>query len=360
MSGDNGHAVPHAEWVRATAAAGLRAAAEAPAGEPPPAPHEERRAGRRLAVHVVLYLVTIASTWLAGGGLFALTLMTILTCHEAGHYLFAMRHRVPASLPYFIPFPLSPFGTMGAVIAMPARIPHRRALLDIGAAGPIAGFAIALPALMLGMRWSHVGGAPAVTGELVFGDNLVVKLIGAWLGPANPRNDVLVLHPVGFAGYVGSLVTAFNLIPVGQLDGGHVLQALVGRRPVPRLLAWGAALRGTLEGEPPIAEPFSARALGRLLRRQAGLRLARLLTFAGSSVPRCLGVGIVGLLVVMGTVSAWKGWLVWAGLLVLIGVDHPPTTEEAQPLDRRRALVALVCAIVLVLTFVPVPVQPLR
>lgn len=351
MSADRGGSPPLDEWASTDAERAVEA--------PPPETDPRDPAARRLRVHVALYLATIVTTWLAGGWRFALTLMTILTCHEGGHYLLAMRHRVPASLPYFIPFPLSPFGTMGAVIAMPARIPHRRALLDIGAAGPIAGFVVALPALMLGMHWSHLVGPATLPGGLAYGDSLLVKLVAAWLGPANPRGEVLYLHPVGFAGYVGSLVTAFNLIPVGQLDGGHVLQALVGRRPVPQVQAWAVRLRARLDAQAPAAESFTLVGAGRELPRLAGLRVARLLAFAGSSVPRCLGVGIVILLVVLGTATAWKGWLVWAGLLMAIGVDHPPTSDEREPLDARRAAVAIACAIILVLTFVPVPVQPL-
>lgn len=315
--------------------------------------HAERPSERRWPVHLLLYLATFGTTRLAGGWSYALTLMTILTFHEAGHYFAARRYRIPSSLPYFVPFPFSVFGTMGAVIAMPARIPHRRALLDVGAAGPIAGFAIALPALILGTRLSQVASAPVVTGDLVFGDNLVVKLVGWLFGPANPHDDVLMLHPIGFAGYVGCLVTAFNLIPVGQLDGGHVLHAWLGRRPVRPLLDLATRLGEVAsQGDPSASAAPAAR-----LRHAAALGVARLARFAGGSLARCVGIAVVGALVVLGAVSGWSGWLLWAVLLVLLGVDHPPTTEEWLGLDRPRAWVALACAVILLLTFIPVPAR---
>lgn len=307
----------------------------------------------RWVLHGALYLATFGTTYLAGSWSYAITLMTILTFHEAGHYLAARRYRIPASLPYFVPFPFSVFGTMGAVIAMPARIPDRRALLDVGAAGPIAGFAIALPALILGTRLSHVATVPSVTGDLVFGDNLVVKLVGWLFGPANPRDEVLVLHPIGFAGYVGCLVTAFNLIPVGQLDGGHVLHAWLGRRPVRPLLELASRLADGATSRQ--AAPGSS-ALGPA-RRVALAALARLARFAGGSLSRCVGIAVVATLVVLGLASGWSGWLLWAAILVMLGVDHPPTTEEWLGLDRRRALVAAACAVILLLTFIPVPAR---
>ncbi len=360
MSSGNGKDLPDAELLAAT----MRIAAESAAHRDRQAsePEEDEPAPRRrrlLAIHVALYLATIVTTWLAGGPLFALTLMTILSVHEAGHYLFAMRHRVAASLPFFVPFPYSAFGTMGAVIAMPARIPSRRALLDIGAAGPIAGFLVAVPALALGMHWSTIASVPSVPGEWVFGDNLLVKLLGGLFGPANPHDDVVVLHPVGFAGYVGSLVTAFNLIPVGQLDGGHVLHALVGRRRVERVLGWARRLRvriGELSADPDtLPVERAAAAVGRAILARA----ARLATFAGLGVPRLVGTVIVAVLLVLGVTTPWKGWLLWAALLVMLGVDHPPTTEETEGLDPPRAGIALACLLILILTFVPVPVHPL-
>lgn len=307
----------------------------------------------RWRLHLLLYLATFGATYLAGGASYAVTLMTILTFHEAGHYLAARRYRIPASLPYFVPFPFSVFGTMGAVITMPARIPHRRALLDVGAAGPIAGFVIALPALILGTRLSHVATAPSVTGDLVFGDNLVVKLVGWLFGPANPHDDVLVLHPIGFAGYVGCLVTAFNLIPVGQLDGGHVLHAWLGRRPVRPLLAVASALA---ERAGTLAAAGSAGAASRIGASTARA-LARLARFAGGSASRCVGIAVVAGLLVLGTTSGWNGWLVWAGLLLFLGVEHPPTTEEWLGLDPPRVRIAVACAVILALTFIPVPAR---
>lgn len=161
------------------------------------------------------------------GPLYSVCLMSILTAHEFGHYFAAKYHRVPASLPYFIPFP-SMLGTMGAVIRMSGAIPNRRALFDIAAAGPIAGLVVALPVSFVGLYLSdHV--TSNSQGMVVLGDPLLLQAM-QWLihGPL-PDNVDLMLHPVAFAGWVGLFVTALNLLPIGQLDGGHINHALFGR-----------------------------------------------------------------------------------------------------------------------------------
>ncbi len=191
-------------------------------------------AGARL--NVVLFLATIASTlyvgrssahWLSGWK-FALPFLAILVTHEAGHYLYARRHRVEASLPYFIPFPLSMIGTFGAVIAMRGRIRTRNALFDIGASGPIAGLIVAIPVLAYGLHLSPVepiGEHGTDEGQSLF-YWLMKRLV---LGPIPPGHDVF-LHPTAFAGWAGLLMTMLNLVPSGQLDGGHVAYALFGER----------------------------------------------------------------------------------------------------------------------------------
>jgi len=166
------------------------------------------------------------------GFLYAGPLMTILICHEMGHYLQARRYGVPCSLPYFIPVPIFPIGTFGAVIAMGARIGGRRALFDIGVTGPLAGLVPTLFCCIVGLYLSDV---QQVTPEIAhsairLGDSLLFSALSQWIhGPLPPGHDVF-LHPVAMAGWVGLLITSLNLIPIGQLDGGHILYALLRRR----------------------------------------------------------------------------------------------------------------------------------
>ncbi|HDQ45745.1 MAG TPA: site-2 protease family protein [bacterium] len=196
---------------------------------------------KRFRLHLVLFLLTAGTTYLVGLGngpvgalWYSGGLMAILICHEAGHYLAARRHGIRASLPYFIPLPLPPFGTMGAVIKMDSRIPHRRALLDVGAAGPFAGLAVILPVIYFGLRMSEIVHLETLdeTG-IVLGDSLLFRFLSrVTLGPLEKGQDIL-LHPLAFAGWVGLLITAINLLPVGQLDGGHILYALFHRHGKP-------------------------------------------------------------------------------------------------------------------------------
>lgn len=169
--------------------------------------------------------------WYAGWT-FGVPLILILLAHEFGHYVAARLHRVPASLPYFLPLPVqvgSPFGTLGAIILMPGRIRSARALLDIGAAGPLAGMVIAIPTMIIGLKLSHVG--PRMPGNFIQeGQSLLYMAIKRLtLGPIPPTQDVF-LHPAAFAAWAGFLVTSLNLLPFMQLDGGHVAYALFGRK----------------------------------------------------------------------------------------------------------------------------------
>jgi membrane-associated protease RseP (regulator of RpoE activity) len=306
-----------------------------------------RPRGRFPAANVALFLATVMTTLWAGFGLsplaaaaptfanvlrgglpFAASLVAILFTHEMGHYLFARRYRVRATLPYFIPVPFG-FGTLGAVIRMRSAIPSRRAMLDIGAAGPLAGLAVALPLLLFGYGLSEVKqvAAPASASVLnspftivrallegqplsggastlqFFGDSLLTW--GArWLviGDLPAGHDVF-LHPVALAAWLGLLVTTLNLDPAGQLDGGHVLYALLGRR----------------------------RAL------LAGRVVAALL----------LGAGVL---------FSWN-WLIWWFLTrFVVGLRHPPALVE-EPLDGRRRAIAWLSLAVFIATFVPVPVS---
>ena len=216
---------------------------------------------------------------------FSAALLLILGAHESSHYLLSRRHGVRASLPLFIPAPTLA-GTFGAVIRIESPIPDRRSLLEIGLAGPLAGFLVALPLAVAGLRLSHVAvrataPRPGRGEGLGLGASLVFSLLErVVLGPL-PEQASLVLHPVAFAAWIGFFVTAINLLPVGQLDGGHVLYALAGRR-------------------------------------QEGISRAAVLALAP-----------LGFL--------WWGWFLWGGMLLLLGLRHPPVLAEDSPLGAAGA-----------------------
>jgi membrane-associated protease RseP (regulator of RpoE activity) len=274
---------------------------------------------RRVVVHGGLFAVTAFTTTVAGAvwdgadpatrdglvrGLpFSGSLLAILLCHELGHYLFCLRHGVRATLPYFLPAPpiLVPWGTFGAFIRVGSRFPDRRALFDMGAAGPWAGFVVALGVMIVGLLLSRVDPAAPQSSVLVFGDSLLTAhLTRAVLG-AEP--DTVFIHPVGVAGWFGLLVTSLNLLPAGQLDGGHVLYAALGRRT-----------------------PF-------------------------------ISGGIAALLAVLGF-RLWPGWFFWAAILALMTrLGHPETADDQAPLGTARLVGAVLTLIVLVITFVPEPLK---
>jgi membrane-associated protease RseP (regulator of RpoE activity) len=286
-------------------------------------------------VHLALFVATLASLFVTGamqvypegeawslagllrnlprGWTFAIPMMAILLCHEFGHYFAARWHGVPASLPYFIPLPfLSPFGTMGAVISMPERIRSRNALLDIGAAGPLAGLVVALPVLAIGLSRSPV---VVPSGGWVEGQSILyIAMKRAFVGDIPPGHDVL-LDPTAFAGWAGLFVTVLNLLPIGQLDGGHVAYALFG--PLQDRIA------RVLHGALPLVFVYN------------------LVTF------RSAEPGLV--------------WLVWFGLLFVLtratGGNHPPTESPHEPLSPARRGIGLVCLALFVLLFMPTPMR---
>ncbi|MGH7255851.1 MAG: site-2 protease family protein [Nitrospirales bacterium] len=242
----------------------------------------------------------IEDPWVLLKGIpFAATLLGILVTHEFGHYLFSRLHRVPASLPLFIPGPPHFIGTFGAIIRMRGPIQDRRALFDIGVSGPIAGFVVAVAALGVGLSLSNIVLAQNTYG-LHLGEPLLLQAM-AWLilGPLPDGYDV-VLHPIAFAGWFGLFVTSLNLIPIGQLDGGHVAYAL-----------WGDRQR----------------------------------TMALSVVPVLLLLGFVG----------WPGWFIWVGLAGLIGLAHPPVRDQKAVLGRTRIWVGWLAVGIFVVSFAPVP-----
>ena len=243
---------------------------------------------------------------LLGGVPFAFTLLAILGTHEFGHYFTARAHGASVSLPYFIPAPppIFLFGTMGAVIRMRSPARDRNSLFDIAVAGPLAGLVVAVPALLLGLSWSRVGMVLPEHSGLTFGDSLLMRAL-TWLvfGSIPPGMDVFV-HPVALAGWVGLFVTALNLFPVGQLDGGRIAYALFG--------PW---------------------------HRQVSIA-----TFVG--------------LMALGAVFHSANWIVFAGLiLLLMGFHHPPPLDDLTPLSRRRYVLGVFCLILLILLIPPVPIS---
>ncbi len=305
-------------------------------------------------VNIVLFLATVFSVMLAGaqptgpvpdnpgeqilalfkaiftGWPFALSLLAILLAHEFGHYFVSRYHKTPATLPYFIPFPLSPLGTMGAAIMMKGVPKNKRILFDIGVAGPLAGMVIAIPVLILGLSLSELGTIEATSGSFLEGNSILYLLakfavfgrflpapadFGGlspflyWLryfftgSPAPIGGTDVFIHPVAFAGWAGLLVTALNLIPAGTLDGGHVIHSLLGDKARK-------------------AFPF-----------------------------------IVGLLIVLG--FYWNGWWLWAFMLFWLGRVNAQTLDQITPLDHNRRIVAAVVVALFVLVFTPVPFSTL-
>jgi len=297
-----------------------------PSAEPlvPEISLEEPQPRPAYGLALVLFIATLGTTLLAGalmdganpfrypvdivrGIPFSLTLMAILLTHEMGHYLTSRHYGVRASLPYFIPAPPIIFmiGTFGAFINMRSPILRRGPLLEIGAMGPIAGFVVAVVAVIAGLLHSSVQPTSALDG-VKLGSPLLLQALGALLVDMPSEGYDLVLHPVAFAGWIGLFVTALNLLPIGQLDGGHITYALFGRRH--RVI----------------------------------------------SIVTVLSLGAIGSLGIFG-VEAWPGWLVWGILGAVLGLRHPPVIDQSSPLTRRQRLIALASAAIFGLTFTPVP-----
>jgi membrane-associated protease RseP (regulator of RpoE activity) len=286
---------------------------------------------RDAAVHLGLFAACCVTTWWFDGPYFAATLMGILLCHELGHYVVGRRRGVEVSLPYFIPVPPQiTLGTLGAVIRMKKPISDRNALFDVGAAGPVAGLVIAIPLLVIGLSLSRLG--PVTPDDMIEGNSILYALLkyavfGRWL----PSGGIDVqLHPMAFAGWVGLLITMINLMPIGQLDGGHVARAALGQSHE----KWSGRLH--------VALPILGVAIGSVmfvLARCAGRDVAGALSYAQS-----------GLL----------PWLVWTLLLGWMrrqaGEYHPPVGEA--PLDPRRRLYAIGMLVIFALIATPVPFRP--
>lgn len=271
--------------------------------------------------HLALLAATFLTTTLAGGAVFtdnggllgkghfsdgfafSIPLLVILGSHEMGHYLMCRRYGLAATLPYFIPSPfLSLIGTFGALIRIKEPIRDKRQLLDVGAAGPLAGFVVALPFLFYGVPRSRPIPTSTTPGSVLFDYPFLVHFVQRWTGVGEYTSATVHEHPTFMAAWFGLLVTALNLMPIGQLDGGHVLRAVAGRR-----------------------QPLVSTVV---------LGLAAATAFAGPT------------------------WIAFAAIVaVFIGVRHPPVENDDEPLDFRRKLIALACVAVFLLSFTLVPVR---
>ncbi len=288
---------------------------------------------RKLLLHGVLFLATLLTTTIVGvvfaqsfqagrpidldqyvdlfpalwrtpalllqGAWFSLPLMTILLAHEMGHYLACRYYNIDATLPFFLPAP-TPIGTLGAFIRIQSPIYTKRALFDVGIAGPLAGFAFLLPALILGIAWSKILPGVAESGDLVFGVPLLQRLF-QWLLLPGVASANICLHPLGRAAWVGILATALNLLPIGQLDGGHILYSFVG--------------------------PYHR-------------RLSRI--FVAALVP-------------MGFLFS-RSWLVWAVLLFFFGMRHPVIYDQ-QGVGAQRSWLGIVALAIFILSFTLAPIR---
>jgi len=254
----------------------------------------------------VFWPPTVQAVWsdpalIRMGLAFSIPALVILLCHELGHYVACRLYRIPATLPYFLPLPLT-VGTFGAFIRIKAPIHGKRQLFDVGIAGPIAGFVALLPFLFYGIAKSTPGALPSVAGTLIRpGHCLAIELVSRLFhGPLAP-GMVLNLHPTALAAWLGLVATSINLLPLGQLDGGHILYA----------------------------------AAGRFQRRVA--------------LPVWLALAVLGFY--------WPGWWLWCGIALVIRLYHPPVQDEHVPLDGKRRALAWLALAMLVLCFMPVPLS---
>ncbi|MCB0204900.1 MAG: site-2 protease family protein [Anaerolineae bacterium] len=275
-------------------------------------------ARQRIGVAAVLFAATVLSCIYVGAQLsadtyttrinlldgvpYAVSLLAILLAHELGHYVVGRRLRAPLSLPYFLPLPVPPLGTLGAVITMSGPVRNRRHLLAIAAAGPLAGLAVAIPVLLIGLSMSSVQPLPTTGQYMAEGNSLIYAALKFIVfGQLLPSNGIdVVISPIAFAGWAGILVTGLNLIPAGQLDGGHIVYALVGAR-VARYVLWAVLAA-----------------------------LAVLSIF-------------------------WQGWLIWIVLIFLFGRTRLAPLDEVTELTPRQKVFAAAMLVLFLLVFTPVP-----
>jgi len=232
---------------------------------------------------------------------YAVVLIGILLGHELGHFLTCRYYNIDATLPFFIPAPTL-IGTLGAFIKIRSPITKKQQLFDIGIAGPLTGFILSLPAIIYGLSLSKLVPSLPRDGSFVFGEPLIFRIVGSMVFKGVPEGFDVIPHPIAFAGWVGVLVTALNLFPVGQLDGGHVVYALMGQKS----------------------------------RRFAPY--------------------IIGIFVLMG-IFFWIGWFVWAILIYFLGLKHPHIHDEDKPLSLGRRYVSYLMLVIFILCFIPDPIK---
>lgn len=268
-----------------------------------------------IVLNIVLFIATIFTTLFVGalnrggnpfakfsdivlGIPFSFSLMLILSGHELGHYFVSRHFQVKTSLPYFLPIPHPLIGTMGAFIRVESILPNRKALIRIGLSGPIIGFLLAIPITIIGITLSKIIPTDNFVG-LKIGSSLLFNFLTYLIHPKIPSGYDLVLHPMAFAGWLGFLVTALNLLPVGQLDGGHIAYAVFGK-----------------------------------YRKYITLLIL-------------VGIAILGLF--------WPGWFFWILIIVLFGLKHPKAQDEISNITKTDRIYAVSALLIFILTFIPIP-----
>ena len=252
-------------------------------------------------IHILLFILTVASTLIVGGPAYSIAIILILLGHEMGHYFMSRRYGIRATLPYFLPFPFSPFGTLGAVIRMEGTITSRKSLFDTGVAGPFMSLLLSIPAIAIGLRFSEVIPTSQLKeGTILLADPLLFSIIQRLVMGEVPQNYDVMLHPIGYAGWVGLFVTALNLLPVGQLDGGHIAYALFGRK-------------------------------------------SRIIFFIAIAVMAYI------------TIFHNPGWLLLLVLFILFGFRHPAPLDDQTPLDGKRKFMGGIAFLFFFLSFTPSP-----
>ncbi len=297
-------------------------------------PIQDGLGGREWLLPTILFATTLLSTTFAGlfyfadvgfgtllsrvlwhptilllGLPFSLTLITILLAHELGHYFACRYYGIRCTPPYFIPLPVSPAGTLGAFIRIQSPFQHKRALFDVGVAGPLAGFAFAVPALLLGVGLSQVIEKGHLQGTINFGEPLLFRWVGKLMLGYSPGTQDMLAHPIAMAAWFGLLATCLNLFPIWQLDGGHIAYAVFGRRLQRKISIFGA---GTLI----------------------------LVSFLGWPLP---------------------SYLVFGMILLVFGLRfrfyHPPTLFDEEEIGGGRRAIALLALAILIVSFTPVPIS---
>lgn len=255
----------------------------------------------RHTLHIILFVLTVASTWVTGGLSYSITIMLILLGHEMGHYFMSRRHGMRATLPFFLPFPFSPFGTFGAVIRMEGPLSSRKAIFDTGVAGPLTSLVLSIPAIAIGLKFSILIPASQIKeGTIRLADPFLFSMIQRFVLGEVPENFDVMLHPIGYAGWVGLFVTALNLFPVGQLDGGHIAYALFGRR---------------------------------------------------SRAIFLIAIAVMAFI----TIFYNPGWILMLILMVLFGFRHPTPLDDQTPIDGKRKMIGALMFLALLLSFTPAP-----